>query len=244
MIDIIKIKIFPSNVISGVATGVTSKLNQSRKISFFETQNYNSNSIKTARKQLIETIENNKIDTYYFQKQTHSNIVLEIDKYNISGLINSDAIITNEKGILLNVSIADCQAILIFDKVSMSIAAIHSGWKGTKLNIVAKTIKSMIDKYNVIPNNLLVYLSPSASVQNYEVGEEFTEYFANSVIKRDGKFYFDNRKEIISQLLSIGVKKENIESNDKCTIINDRLHSYRRDRNLSGRMSAFIGMSK
>lgn len=239
MIDIIETNIFPSNIISGIATGV----NSPEKLSYFETKYYDISKVKDARSKLILQYENN-IDSFYFQKQTHSDIVLILDEYNKSKLTESDAIITNQKGVLLNISIADCQAILLFDNNTMTIGAIHSGWKGTYSNIVSKTIDKMNNMYKVNPSDLLVYLSPSASVENYEVGKEFTDYFSNSVIKREDKFYFDNRKEIITQLLESGIKQENIESNIECTIENNRLHSYRRDNLRSGRMSAFIGMSK
>ncbi|MBK8550376.1 MAG: laccase domain-containing protein [Ignavibacteria bacterium] len=45
------------------------------------------------------------------------------------------------------------------------------------------------------------------------------------------------------QLISAGVKKENIEVSGLCTFKEkDLLHSYRRDRDRSGRMFGVIGI--
>lgn len=238
MIDIIKTNIFPKNVISGVATGYNSPIHSS----YFETTNYNSSEVFDVRNEFKGYIGGAIIDSYYYQKQIHSDIIRVITHSNINDISESDGIITNEKGIMLNVSIADCQAILLFDPKTETIGAVHSGWKGTKLNIVGKAISTMIDKFNANSSDILVYLSPSASCDNYEVGEEFVDFFPNTVISKNGKYYFDNKAEIISQLRNSGVDFKNIESNNECTIDNKRLHSYRRDKTKSGRMSAFIGL--
>ena len=238
MIDIITPTIFPKEIISGVATGYVS---ESQKMSYFETPYYGSDSIVNSRNAL-QSIYMSNIDGFYYQKQIHSDIVL-IDTISKSNeIIESDAVISNHTGILYNVSIADCQAILAYDPVNKAIAAIHSGWKGTNLNIVDKTIEKMIDIYSTNPSELLVYLAPSACVDNYEVGPEFSDIFPKATIRKEDKYYFDNRKEILNQLLVTGVQKKNIESNNDCTITNNRYHSYRRDKSESGRMSAFIGI--
>lgn len=235
-IDIMKAKIFPNNVIVGIATGYSEM-----KTSYFSTEKYNENDILKARVKLEDYFKD-CFSKFFYQNQIHSDIINDLSK--IDAQIESDAIVCNESGILLNVSIADCQSILVYDAVNQVIVAIHSGWKGTKLNIVTKAIKRLKVDYNTNPSDLLIFLPPSASVQNYEVGEEFMDLFPKSTISIDGKYYFDNRKEIINQLLDSGIKIINIESLNECTISNNRFHSYRRDKAQSGRMSAFIGIKK
>ena len=241
MIDLIKPNIFPNEeVIAGVATGYVSEI---LKRSYFETQIYNSQVVENDRKQL-EKAFSSYFDFFYYQKQTHSDIILlnPLTNSNDLNILESDSIISQQKGILYNVSIADCQAILVYDPNSEAVVAIHSGWRGTKLNIVDKTINRMMNLFKSNPENLLVYLSPSASVENYEVGQEFMEMFPESTIHFQGKYFFNNRKQIIQQLISTGIKKSNIESTNECTINNSRYHSFRRDGSRSGRMSAFIGL--
>lgn len=237
MLDIIKSKIFPENVTAGIATGYNGK---QVSYSFFNT-NSNLYNVEYSRKEL-ELYFSDYFDSFFYQKQIHSDIVLDIDSINPQDKLESDAVITNNPGFLLNISVADCQAVLIYDKINKIVAAVHSGWKGTHLKITEKTINKLISDYGSNPKNLLLFLPPSASAENYVVGEEFLDYFPNSIIKRNDIFYFDNKNEIINQLLNCGCLKENIESINECTIANKGYHSYRRDKNESGRMSAFIGI--
>lgn len=177
-----------------------------------------------------------------FQKQIHSDIVRIVGS-NSESIVESDAMITNEIGLVLNISIADCAGILLYDKINRVIAAVHSGWRGTSLNITNRTIMMMQNNFSTEPKSLLAYISPCAGGDKYEVGEEVAKLFPNSIkdIGND-KFLFDNRLEIKSQLLRSGLKVENIEVSSICTIVNHDFHSYRRDGAKSGRMSAFIGM--
>jgi len=78
---------------------------------------------------------------------------IEVDGY--------DALMTNIAGIGLMIQQADCQAVTLFDPIYSAIAAIHCGWKGSVLNILAKTIREMTKQYNSSPADLHVYISPS-----------------------------------------------------------------------------------
>jgi hypothetical protein len=173
------------------------------------------------------------------QSQLHSDIVLIVNE-NIKQ--ESDAMITNQHGLILNISIADCAGVLIYDPANRVVAGVHSGWRGTKQKIVTKTIQKMTKEFTSKPRDLLVYLSPMASVEYYEVGEEFLNYFPNTTIKKNSKLFFDNQLEIKNQLLELDVQLNKIETADICTIENHDYHSHRRDNVKSGRMSAFIGL--
>jgi len=177
-----------------------------------------------------------------FQKQVHKTDI-QIATSNTPNGLESDGMITSEHGIILNVSIADCLAILMFDPINRVIAAVHSGWKGTKESITDKCINILIKKFNSKPNELIVYLSPCASGRNYEVGYDVAKYFPETTQQiSKSKYLFDNQKEVLNQLIRAGVKESNVESSSICTIENNEYHSFRRDRDKSGRMSAFIGI--
>ncbi len=173
-----------------------------------------------------------------YNQQVHSDIVRIVDGH--SNTEEADALITNEKQLMLLVKIADCAAILLYDRKRQVIAAIHSGWRGTKANIVEKSINLMKQNFGTDSKSIMAYVSPSASVKHYQVGEEFLTFFPNVIIKRGNKYYFDNKKLITEQLLSAGVSKSHIEVSDICTIADNDYHSYRRDGDCSGRMGAFI----
>lgn len=180
-------------------------------------------------------------DAMKYQKQIHSVIINEV--FADTPVMESDGMFTSSKDLVLNISIADCAAVLIHDSINEVVMGLHSGWKGTSQNIVADGIKILSDKYGSNPADLLVYISPAASGKVYEVGEEVAKYFPRSVTPiANGKYLFDNKQEITFQLIDNGVSEANIEVSDECTISNSELHSFRRDKEKSGRMSAFIMM--
>lgn len=235
---IIKPSIFPENILSGVIT---------RNIELFNEYGYSISTTPTISQDYVNECKlkqseflNIPFDCIIKQNQIHSDNIVFVENEN--QIEDADAMICAKQNICLNISIADCISCLIYDSENKIIASAHSGWKGTQLEIIPKTIKLMSEKFNSKSNKLLVYLSPSASVENYEVGEEFLDFFHKFTIKRENKYYFDNKKAVIHQLLNMGIKDNNIETSNLDTISNLELHSYRRDKEKSGRMSAFIMM--
>jgi YfiH family protein len=159
---------------------------------------------------------------------------------------NCDALMTNKTGIYLVVSVADCAPVFVFDPIKKAIALIHCGWRGAKEKIVEKTIYGMRDSFGSDPRDLIVYIGACASVCCYEVDFEFQKFFNRRFLrfKRDGKYHFDLKSEIFSQLVNSGVKFWNISVSKHCTICEDKMfHSYRRDRDKSGRMWAVFGLN-
>ena len=77
--------------------------------------------------------------------QVHGNKVLLVNEpITTEGY---DAMITNQANVYLAVSIADCCPVLIHDTKNNAVAAIHAGWRGTKKNIVGKTVQIMQEKF-------------------------------------------------------------------------------------------------
>lgn len=234
-------QIFPKNKIIAGVTKRNLELFPDKGFTISNIDAFSHEEIETHKKYLAEVL-GIKYEHCKFQKQVHKSEIQIVTQNTPNGL-ETDGMITSQKGLLLNVSIADCLAILIYDPINEIIAAIHSGWKGTKQNIAGKAIKMLFDNYNSNPKNLLVYLSPCASGNNYEVGYEVAQYFPETVSQiSKTKYLFDNRKEVFNQLIKTGVEQSNIESSTICTIESKEYHSYRRDKDKSGRMSAFIGL--
>jgi len=243
MIEILKPKIFDENKI---IAGVTLKNLQNYPPYGFTVSNgeiASDHIVESNRIALADALGVNRANIG-FQKQVHNdNIRIMSFKDNV--IDNSDGMISSEKQFILSISIADCAAVLMYDPVNEVICGVHSGWKGTQLNITNKAINLLIDKFDTNPNDLVVYVSPCAGGDKYEVGPEFADIFPNSILKiSNEKYLFNNKKEIKSQLLKSGVNELNMEVSDICTISDNNFHSFRRDKESSGRMSAFIGMLK
>jgi hypothetical protein len=156
-----------------------------------------------------------------------------------------DALITNRKGILLSVSTADCAPILICEPVVNVVATIHSGWKGTANSIVHTTVERLVHLYQAIPRNIIAFVGPCAKACCYEIGTNVASSFDDSVIeRRDGKLFLRLEHAIENQLKACGIPAEHIETNHECTICNRTFHSWRRDKERSGRMYSAIGLRR
>lgn len=182
------------------------------------------------------------LDRVVMQKQVHSD---NINVVNESCFIqDSDALITNERNLFLAISIADCIPVFLYSPDKKVIAGIHSGWKGTEYKISAKVVHRMINEYGVNSEELIAYIGPGISAENYEVSKEVAEKFCPSSYEiKNGKYSLDLKKDIYEQLIHAGLKKENIEVTPYCTFRDKELfHSHRREKGLTGRMFGIIGM--
>ncbi len=185
-----------------------------------------------------------------FLNQVHSDIIQFIGRIPAKKP-RGDAMITNIQELLLIIKTADCLPVLIVDESRKVIAAVHCGWRGTSKRVIQKAIQGMIDHYGCRSSTLLVALGPCIGSECYEVGEDVfhtfkktgfsTEFFRDHPSK-EKKYLFDLEGENISQMMSLGIEKENIYSTDCCTHCEESLLSYRRDRDRAGRMLSFIGM--
>ncbi|AGK97292.1 peptidoglycan editing factor PgeF [Clostridium pasteurianum] len=196
----------------------------------------------------IENLENIKkwfqVEEVGYLKQTHSDKI-----YLYDGIVHEgDAIITDKPNVAIGVFTADCVPVLIYSKDRSIIAAVHSGWKGTFLEIVYKTIKRIVDMYSVDVKDIKVYIGPHNRECCYEFGKDIAEKFYEKDIYKNIKFYNNGKLNleacILRQLVKIGVLKENIKSLNICTFCNDRyeLFSYRKQKVNYGRMYSFIYM--
>lgn len=200
-IDIIYPKIFPENIISGVTLRNQQNFG---KFGFTISGNHIDSSLIYEHRKILANHITIPIDNLKFQKQVHGDKVTIIDLQ--SGISESDAMITQQKGLMLVVSIADCAAVLMYEPYAEVIAAVHSGWRGTSKNIVSKAIDIMVEQCNAHPHNLLCYISPCAGGDKYEVGEEVAKFFPKSVKQiSESKFLLNLKAEISIQLISKGI---------------------------------------
>ncbi len=239
---LIKPKIFDafSEVLAVMTTQRNVNSNEAFNVGF--TTNSDPEKINENRKILLEQLGISK-DQLAIPKQIHSSNICYADKPGIYD--NCDALVTDRRGIYLIVSVADCAPVYIYDKSVKAIALVHCGWRGAKEKIVAKAVDFMVNQFKSDVNNLTAFIGPCASVCCYEVDKEFEEYFDLRFLrfKRDGKYHFDLKGEIFSQLVNSGLNFRNIEVSRHCTICEaDLFHSFRRDGENSGRMWALFGL--
>ncbi len=178
-----------------------------------------------------------------FQKQVHGDTIKITRKIFPAG--EGDALITDKRGLGLAVFSADCTAIFIYDRNNGVIAAVHSGWRGTRKEILRKTIRLMKNRYSSNPGELFCFISPSISQKNYQVGKEFADFFEPAYLnEKDGNLYLDVRGKNYDILLQEGIPETNIEYSEICSFENKNFHSFRRDGKFSGRGLGIIYLRK
>ncbi len=182
-------------------------------------------------------------DNVAYQKQIHSDLVKIVDCPGQNG--ESDALITDKKNLGLAVIVADCTPIFLYDYKQKVIAAVHAGWRGTEQKILLNTLNKLQQNFNCQPQNLIAYLGPSISAVNYEVGAEVAEKFDRDFINQaDAKLYLDVSGINYKMLLDFGVPQNQIQKSELCTFEYKSLfHSYRRDREKSGRAMGVIALN-
>ncbi len=229
----------------GIIFGFSTKFGADRNAPYYFNTSFsvgdNPEIVKENRKIFYEYLGLSEV-TVAYQKQIHSDIISVVDRGGNCG--ESDAIITVKKNLGLAVSVADCVPIFIYDKMQLVISAVHSGWRGTEKKILLKTLEKLNDEFNSKPEDLIVYLGPSISQVNYEVGAEVDEKFEKRyLIPKENKFLLDVAQVNYDILIKFGVKKSNIQKSGLCTFeMNEFLHSYRKSGKYSGRSLGIIAL--
>ncbi len=178
-----------------------------------------------------------KSESVLFVNQIHgAEVVVIDDKSKIHGTQNlpkADAIVTNQKNIVIGVITADCAPVFLFDEEKEVIAVAHAGWRGAKLGVLESAITAM---KNLGAKNILAAIGPMIQKKSYEVSEEFFRDFlsdnlANKKFFIDGvsagKYWFDLPFYVEEKLHDLGINK--IENRQIDTYQNEQdFFSYRR----------------
>ena len=205
-----------------------------------------------------------------YPHQVHNDVIAHIDKNNIcadeSGLSDNkisidtvcevpadrvlkfsdtDATITDCRGVILTSLHADCIPVWLYDPVNHAAGVAHAGWRGTRLDIAAKTAREMCSCYGSHMSDIIAVVGPGISQCCFEVGAEVYREFYDmlgdlgelATDDQNGKYHLD-LKGINRRLLErAGVDK--VLVTEYCTSCRDDLfYSYRRDDGKTGRMCA------
>ena len=141
-----------------------------------------------------------------------------------------DALMTNEKGVCIGVSTADCIPIIIYDPEHHAACVVHSGWRGTVANIAGVAVTSMQMAYHSRPEMLRAVIGPGISLENFEVGDEVYDQFAaagypmEQIARKYEKWHIDLWQCCRLQLADVGLQEAYIQTVGICTF--DQCHDY------------------
>ncbi len=183
-------------------------------------------------------------------KQEHTDVVEIIDESHIGYGIETpwgrgvDAVITTLKNVPLLCYSADCVPILVYADDIGAIAAVHSGWRGTEMQIVGKTLEKL-KSLGANAKNIYAAIGPCIHRCCYEVSDDVALKFEEKYYdkKPDGKYMLDLAGVNRDILLNFGVDAKNISVSDACTKCNnDLFFSHRGQNGKSGTLAGIICM--
>lgn len=199
-------------------------------------------------------------EDFVLSKQSHETKVLKVGtKDRGKGITKDrdyegiDALITDEKGIILSCFSADCVPILFYDPIHKAVGACHSGWRGTKGKILQNVVEEMRKHFTSNPAEILIAIGPSICKEQYVVSEDLALSFLEdypdlgedtaSPIQRISKDKFQLDLWDLNRRIALdcGIKEEHISISGYCTMENPELFfSHRYSQGKRGLQGAFI----
>ncbi|MFN2354051.1 MAG: peptidoglycan editing factor PgeF [Desulfopila sp.] len=157
-----------------------------------------------------------------------------------------DALITDGVGVGLMIGHADCQAVMLYDPVCRVVAAVHSGWRGSVANIVAKTVAQMQAVFGTRAAQLVAAIGPSLGPCCSEFVNYEHELPTTFLPFRTDDNHFDFWQITRHQLLQCGVDEAGIHCVRVCTVCSPDFFSYRRacrsGNGVTGRNASIIAL--
>jgi YfiH family protein len=140
-----------------------------------------------------------------------------------------DALITNQRGVTLFATFADCYPILLWDPAQRCVALVHAGWRGTVARVGPAAVQAMAKEYESNPANIRAGIGAGICGRCYEVGEEVASRFDGRFVTGGSadRFMLDLAAANCSQLEDAGVKEVHVLG--LCTKESSFLPSHRRN---------------
>ncbi|MRR17204.1 MAG: peptidoglycan editing factor PgeF [Deltaproteobacteria bacterium] len=193
------------------------------------------------------------IENFLVLNQVHGDNIFVIkphgDYFTSRDALNYDAIVTSRTDLAICVKTADCVPVFLVDRMRKVIAAVHAGWRGSALEITAKSIRLMQNQYGTKPRDLLAAIGPSIGSCCYEVDAAAADAFrsknkaADFLLpgKRKGRWILDLVEANRRQILDCGVPDTQIETAGLCTACHpDAFFSHRGSGGVTGRQINFL----
>lgn len=158
----------------------------------------------------------------------------------------ADALWADTPGTAVGVRTADCLPVLLHDRASGRVAAVHAGWRGVINELTGKTLQRWFE-LGTRPEDVRAALGPCIQQCCFEVDGELPQRFAAAfgaevVISVAGKEkkHLDLPRAVAVTLARAGVREAHVAALPQCTQCDPRFFSHRRDQGVTGRHLSFI----
>jgi YfiH family protein len=168
-----------------------------------------------------------------------------------SALPDTDALITDSRGVALITFSADCPLVALVAPRRRAIGVAHASRRGTLGQVAARTVRAMTRLLGCDPGEMIAAIAPSIGPCCYEVGEDVMQAVRGAFAPADGlllpaadptKAYFNLAAANERWLVAAGVGQ--IEVAGICTACRtDEFFSYRREHGKTGHFGLLVGLS-
>lgn len=162
----------------------------------------------------------------------HQDVVVRVGKDKCGQQVKGEALVTNEKGVVLALLTADCFPVSFYDPKHEVAALAHCGWRPTGQGLAKKVLASMTEWFGTNPKEVRVYIGPGIHPESYvqENAEQredprWTPYVS---ALPDGKTRIDLCGFLCAQLAEAGVPAANIDIDPVDTAMADEYYSHYR----------------
>lgn len=189
------------------------------------------------------------IDRVYVLSQVHGTAHVELlgdEDRDLVVRAEGDITVSRAHGVACGVRSADCVPVLVADRASGAVAAIHSGWRGT----VANATRAGVAALRIVAGgagDLVAAIGPHIEACCFEVGADVAAELArcssagDAAVIAGARPRVDLRRIVRAQLIAEGLGPDAIDDVRGCTVCDRRrFHSFRRDGKRSGRMLSAI----
>lgn len=170
--------------------------------------------------------------------QVHGNDVVWVD---VAGTQpKADALLTDVVGLGLLVRVADCVPVVLAVPDEQLVGVVHSGRLGLVSGVVPVAVDALRERG---ATRIEAWVGPRVCGRCYELPAEMAESVADAVPEARsttswGTPAADLGAGVVAQLSARDVVVHDVGA-DLCTVEDERLFSYRRDGDASGRFAAF-----
>ncbi len=194
------------------------------------------------------------IDDAAVTKQVHGNVVrtvTEEDRHVCLSVVpyEADGLVTAVRALPLMCFTADCVPALLCEEDAGVIAAVHCGWRSSVGDILKNAVEAM-EALGAGREKICCALGPAIGRCCFETDDDVpdavTAYLGGDtaglfVRRADGKTLVDLRAANARRLLQLGLRAENIDVSEECTVCrHDKYWSHRYTKGRRGSQAAAI----
>lgn len=177
---------------------------------------------------------NLNIEDCVFTHLTHGTEIGVVGEKDKGKIIEADALITQERDVILWISTGDCLPVVFFDNKKEILGLVHLGWKGVDRKLADKVAKKFIE-LGSDPRDINIWVGPGVRKESYWKYDHGVKDFLDQVDINGWKEFMEPKPNnelaidlvgyVKQQLTKNGILEKNIEMSPADTVLDKNYFS-------------------